>query len=118
MRYVIFLILIIRISNVFSQGAIINEFSNGASGSKEFIELLVIGNNANPNDPVDLSGWIIDDNNGDFQSSGAEFAIGRGHFQLGSCFSSIPPGVLIVIYNDDDLNNELLNIQPILCQFL
>ncbi|MEM7039935.1 MAG: hypothetical protein AAF570_23380, partial [Bacteroidota bacterium] len=49
------------------QGAIVYEFSNGTTGSQEYIELVVIGPDGNENcGPVDLRGFIVDDNNGDF----------------------------------------------------
>src|SRR3990172_7211497 len=49
-------------SNTFSQ-IIINEVSQGADGSKEYVEMLVIGNGV-CNSCVDIRGWIFDDNNG------------------------------------------------------
>lgn len=87
-------------------GIIINELGN-LSGScctaagNEYIELLVIGDDSNPTANVDLTGWIIDDNNGDFESLGGSVGIANGHLRLeSSCFSSIPPGSIILIYND------------------
>ena len=87
-----------------AQGIIVNEFSNGTSGDKEFVELLVIGSSTDPNSPVDLAGWIVDDNANNF---GNNIGTANGYFTLGSCLNSVPPGVIIVIYNDGDLNNEL-----------
>ncbi|WP_378187005.1 gliding motility-associated C-terminal domain-containing protein [Aquimarina sp. W85] len=83
-------------------GIIINEVSNGASGIKEWVELLVIGDPANPTSPVDLTNWIIDDNNGDFQSLSTGVGISTGHIILGSIFDDVLPGSLIVIYNSND----------------
>ena len=83
-----------------SAGIIINEVSNGPSGSQEWVELLVIGDPLNPTDPVDLTGWILDDNNGDFEANSAGVGITTGHIIFTSAFSSVPPGSLIVIYND------------------
>ncbi|MFM7668405.1 MAG: hypothetical protein ACKO7D_09505, partial [Bacteroidota bacterium] len=54
----------------FSQTLIINEFSNGPFGAQEYIEFIVVDDNAfyncgNTTPPcVDIRGWIIDDNNG------------------------------------------------------
>ena len=43
---------------------IINELSQGASGTKEYVELLVTGTPVcGGTNTVDLRGWIIDDNN-------------------------------------------------------
>ncbi len=84
-------------------GMIINEMGNlsGAccSGSGvEYYELLVIGDPANPTANVNLTGWIVDDNNGEFQGFGSGTGMANGHIALGGCFSSVPPGSLIVIY--------------------
>jgi hypothetical protein len=81
-------------------GLLINEFSNGTTGSQEYIELVVVGDPDNPTAPVNLTGWIIDDNNGDFGTAG----IAQGHIILGSAFSAVPPGSIIVIYNNADPN--------------
>ena len=68
-------------------------------GSPEYIELLVIGEAANPTLAVNVSGWIIDDNN----SIAAEFGTtgeSTGFLRIKSnCFTDVPPGSLIVIYN-------------------
>ena len=60
-------------TRLFSQSLIINEVSQGPSGSKEYVELLVIpGVNYNPciagTNCLDLKNWIIDDNNGYFSN--------------------------------------------------
>ena len=60
----------------YSQTLSINEFSNGPSGTKEYIEFIVIDTGAtydcvNLTIPcVDIRGWIIDDNNGYHGSNG------------------------------------------------
>lgn len=84
-------------------GLLINEFSNGASGAQEYIELVVVGDPSNPLATVDLSNWIIDDNNGDFGTSG----VARGYVRLGTEFSAMTPGDIIVIYNDKERNTAL-----------
>ncbi len=92
-----------------AQGLIVNEMSNGTSGAREFIELLVIGSNAAPLAPVDLRGWIIDDNNGSFQTS-VGTGVAPGHFRIApSCatFAAVPVGSIILIYNDDDKDASL-----------
>ena len=52
----------------FNQSLIINEVSQGPSGSKEYVEFLVIPTSTTQNCEtcMDLRGWIIDDNNGYF----------------------------------------------------
>lgn len=99
------LLLILLCNNLYSQGLIVNEISNGTSGTKEFIELLVVGSTSQPSGLIDISGWVIDDNNGDFESlSGA--GVAAGHYR----FVSYPPvkiGSLVVIYNHDDVNGNV-----------
>ncbi|GAA4274371.1 hypothetical protein U6A24_15470 [Aquimarina gracilis] len=91
-----------------SPGIIVNEVSNGDGGAKEWVELLVIGDSTDPTANVDLTGWIIDDNNGDFDGSTSGVGIASGHIILGSAYSSIPPGSLIVIYNNGDPDSGVL----------
>ena len=60
------------------QTLIINEFSNGPSGSQEYVELVVVdtsSGNSNCSNCIDLRGWIIDDNNGFHGSSGIASAV-------------------------------------------
>lgn len=86
-------------------GLIINEFSNGEGGNnvKEYIELLVVGAVDNPQAPVDLEGWILDDNNIAVSGQGSA----TGHLIFGDCFSAVPPGSIIVIYNGLDRNPSI-----------
>ncbi|MCB8944690.1 MAG: lamin tail domain-containing protein [Ardenticatenaceae bacterium] len=65
---------------------IINEWSQGNGGSKEWMELLVV------NGPLDMRGWELDD--GD--------AGGGLFFSSDMAWSSVPPGTLLVIYNASD----------------
>ena len=102
-------------TRLFSQSLIINEVSQGPTGSKEYVELLVIpGVNYNPciagTNCLDLKNWIIDDNNGYFSngpSVGEGVAGGCIRFANNSFWNCIPVGTLIVIYNDADLNASL-----------
>ncbi|MBJ2176196.1 VCBS repeat-containing protein [Aureibaculum sp. A20] len=84
-----------------SAGIIVNEMSNGDGGSQDWVELLVVGDSANPTAPVDLTGWFIDDNNGEFQGSSST-GVAPGSIVLGSNFNAVSPGSLIVIYNQSD----------------
>ena len=102
-------------ATLFSQSLIINEVSQGPSGSKEYVELLVVpGVNYNPcsagTSCLDLKNWILDDNNGYFSngpSVGEGVAGGCIRFANNSFWNCIPVGTLIVIYNDADLNASL-----------
>lgn len=85
-------------------GLIMNEASNGSSGVKEFYEMVVVGDGSTC--PLDIRGWIIDDNNGDFSCGPRSSAgIARGHAMLSATdmtWSSVPLGAVILIYNDAD----------------
>lgn len=92
---------------------VINEVSNGASGTKEYFEFLVDGPKTNPcQAPVtlDLRDWIIDDNNG-FFGSGSNKGIATGAFRFKNIafWSAVPVGTLIVIYNNADYESSLIH---------
>ena len=91
-------------------GVIINEWSNGPSGNKEYYEFVVAGECGTL---VDIRGYILDDNNGTFTNpvdySGTVSGIAPGHFRFSYAaqWASIPVGSLIVIYNNNDANASL-----------
>ncbi len=100
-------------SNIYSQGLIVNEVSNGTSGSKEYMEFLVVGT---PCTTVDIRGFIIDDNNGlddltcqGFGTTSASAGVAPGHvrFKNISRWSAIPVGTIILIYNSADKNSAI-----------
>ena len=72
----------------------INELYN--SGITEYYELVVVGDPSNPTAPVNLEGWIVDDNNIDQAGQGTA----AGHLILDNQFSSVNPGAIILIYNE------------------
>ncbi len=92
-----------------SGGLLINEFSNGSTGSQEYYEFVVAGKCG---ETVDVRGYIIDDNNGTFSeptSYPGGSGIASGHLRLKnhSQWSNIPVGSVIVVYNSDDVNSAL-----------
>ncbi len=90
------------------QTLIINEFSNGPSGSQEYVELVVVdtsSGNSNCSNCIDIRGWIIDDNNGFHGSSG--IASGCNRFSNDVFWSCIPLGTSITVYNGTDPNIDL-----------
>jgi hypothetical protein len=93
-----------------ASGLIINEWSNGPTGSQEYYEFVVSGQCG---DVVDIRGYILDDNNGTFTTpasySGTASGIAPGHFRFAFAaqWASIPVGSLILIYNADDPNADL-----------
>lgn len=93
----------------FNQSLIINEVSQGPSGSKEYVELLVIPTSTTQNCEtcMDLRGWIIDDNSGYFSNGNTSqtgVAAGAVRFSNNALWSCVPFGTLIVIYNSADAN--------------
>ena len=89
-----------------SQTVIINEVSNGPSGNKEYVELLVVPDGSAPScaSPpcLDLRGWLIDDNNG--HHGGGGVATGAARFAQHPLWSCVPVGTLILIHNGADPN--------------
>src|ERR1700744_4798138 len=85
---------------------VINEFSQGAGGTQEYIELVVMGHKSCSGDTcADIRGWIIDDNNGWYGASGNQ-GIAPGHIRFGydPNWSCVPYGSIILIYNNGDKN--------------
>lgn len=96
-------------NNTWGQLLMVSEMSNGPDSVKEYIELLVLGNGSC--DPVDLRGYIIDDNNGDFTVSNnyGSSGVSSGHVRFRSIpqWSGIKPGARILIYNPDQKNASI-----------
>lgn len=87
-------------------GLYINEVSQGPSGTKEYVELIVVGTPTCYTIPtLDLRGWIIDDNNG-AHATGSGTGIAPGCIRLSQdpLWAAVPIGTLIVIHNDGDPN--------------
>ncbi len=88
-------------------GLIVNELSNGPSGNKEYIELLVVGD---PCTTVDIRGVIVDDNNGSthngFGTTMTGSGVSQGHIRFSNAaqWAVVPTGSLIVIHNSTDPN--------------
>ncbi len=97
-----------------SQSIFINEVSQGASGSKEYVEFIVTGPdliNCDDTPPcLDLRNYIFDDNNGYLNgtpTSGVGIASGACRFANDPFWACIPAGTTIVIYNDSDPNPDV-----------
>ncbi len=97
------ILIVVTLTKINSQGIIINEISNGTSGTKEFIEFLVVGSHAQPIGLVSLRNWVFDDNNGDFEASTGT-GVAAGHYRFTALLPPIPIGSLIVVYNSSDVN--------------
>jgi gliding motility-associated-like protein len=81
---------------------LINEFSQGLSGSKEYVEFIVKGQRLCNDSCADIRGWIFDDNNG-WYGTGASSA-GFYRFKNDPSWSCVPYGSIIVVYNPADVN--------------
>lgn len=102
---------ILLLSTGYSQTLIINEFSNGPAGAQEYLEFIVVDDNAfyncgNTTPPcVDIRGWIIDDNNGYHGAGGV--AGGCNRFSNDPFWQCVPLGTIIVVYNNVEPNTSL-----------
>ncbi|MGB3525012.1 MAG: hypothetical protein WBB32_03480 [Flavobacteriales bacterium] len=87
---------------------VITELSNGPSGDCEYVELYVTKCSLYPDaTEVDIRGWIIDDNAGNFNTSGlcgTGVAINSGHLRFADvpAWASVPVGTVIVLFNGPD----------------
>jgi gliding motility-associated-like protein len=103
-------------------GIIVNEISQGSSGSREFAELVVVGPLCTT---VDLRGWIVDDNNGVFVDcdgpnsgalSGTGIAPGHVRFAYDPIWEAVPVGTILLLYSWDPNSAasqaEIGNLQP------
>ncbi|PCJ83672.1 MAG: hypothetical protein COA57_10800 [Flavobacteriales bacterium] len=109
MRFCLLFTLAILITSFGYSQIVINEVSQGPSGSKEYVEILVIGDGT-CNSCVDIRGWIFDDNNGWHESPigvGQGIASGCMQFAYDPFWACVPAGTLILIYNNADLNASL-----------
>lgn len=88
----------------------INEFSQGSAvGGSEWVELIVVSNGTpiGSNNcgvvTLDITGWVLDDNNGSFSPTGhyPNSGIASGHirFKNGAPWNALPVGAVIVIYD-------------------
>ncbi|HIN38968.1 MAG TPA: hypothetical protein EYM84_01700, partial [Flavobacteriales bacterium] len=111
-RLLAFVFLLISFGLFSSRGiaqVVINEISQGPSGSKEYVEFLVLGAPCTSG-CIDLRLWIFDDNNGFLNggpTTGVGIAAGACRFSNDPFWSCIPYGTLITIYNDADPNASL-----------
>src|ERR1700760_1780609 len=75
---------------------VLNEVSQGSSGTKEYVELVVVGTKTCTDSTADLRGWIIDDNNG-WLGSGTGQGIAQGcmRFSQSATWQKVPYGSVI-----------------------
>lgn len=95
------------------QGLIVNEFSNGAAGSEEYVELVVVGSCGGT---VDIRGFIFDDNNGiddatcqGFSTTSGSAGTADGHFRFSyiARWTAVRVGSIILVYNAGEKNASI-----------
>lgn len=83
----------------------VTEASNGPSGDCEYAEMIAANCGSDSASAVDIRGWIIDDNSGNFNTSGCTTGVGtaQGHYRLAfdDVWSNVPVGSVLVVYNHD-----------------
>jgi len=87
------------------QKLIVNEVSQGNSGTREYVELLVVGTRTCTDSTKDIRGWIFDDHNGWF--GGAGVAAGHYRFAINDNWKAVPFGSIILLYNNADKNTSI-----------
>jgi gliding motility-associated-like protein len=98
-------------SFIFGQTLIINEFSNGPSGAKEYVEFVVVDSavvyDCTGSAPpcIDIRGWIFDDNSGYHGTNGQ--AAGAVRFSNNPIWACLPVGTIILVYNGNDPNPSI-----------
>jgi hypothetical protein len=86
---------------------VVTEVSNGPSGDCEYVVMAVANCTANNTaDTVNIQGWILDDNAGNFNAARtcqAGVGISQGHYRLAydKMWSKVAVGSVIVLYNRD-----------------
>ena len=108
--YLISLLFILVYSSAFSQcpdgpGLFINEVYQDVASEVEWVEFVVAGDPDDPLAPVNLEGWLFDDNNGDF---GDGSGLNQGVIGFGAFWNAAIPGSIIVIYNEHHRDPLLL----------
>jgi hypothetical protein len=76
-----------------SSPLLINEVGVMPFSGQRYIELLVVGYAEQPNETADLRGWAVSKGLPGHGSDG-------GTIVFGACFAALPPGTLVLIYDD------------------
>lgn len=89
----------------------VNEISNGEFTDREYVELIAVTDcPATDSLFLDIRGWIVDDNNGDFACDAIQdVGIRTGHIRFDSSgnWDSIPYGAIILLYNNGRRNSQI-----------
>lgn len=107
----LFIVCLLIFSASFSQRLMINEVSQGTSGSQEYVEFVVVGSPICEGDPIptiDIRNLIVDDNNGYFfNGSNPGIASGAIKFADTIFWANVPQGTIILLYNNSERNPAL-----------
>ncbi len=86
----------------------VTEISRGPSGESgcAYAEMIVANCGTDGSPYVDIGGWIIDDNSGNFDTGSCSVTgVTRGHYRLSPTatgWKNVPVGTVIVMYNADN----------------
>lgn len=106
MKHFYILALLILVNIGAKAQLVINEFSQGKDGEKEFIEFVVVGTPTCMDSTVDLRGWIFDDNTKEWYGDGGA-AQGFLKFRNVANWANVPYGSIILVYNSQDKNTSI-----------
>lgn len=104
---ILFFVFQIASNDSFGQALLLNEVSNGGTGSQEFVELIVSGTCGQT---LDIRGYYLDDNCS--TASGVGTSPGCAKFTNDLQWAAVPAGTLIIVYNGDDINPTLPAADP------
>ena len=89
----------------------VTEISNGPTAGCDYAEMVASDCGTNNTRNVDLRGWIVDDNSGNFNLNGCSVDAGitRSHYRFANdlLWQEVPVGSVIVVYN---ANNNCYNL--------
>ncbi|RAJ77558.1 gliding motility-associated-like protein [Chitinophaga dinghuensis] len=100
------------------KGIVVNEFSQGDGGAREYFELVVVGTRTCTETTADIRGWIVDDQNGWYGGNSTGIAQGHLRFTNSNVWKNVPFGSIIVLYNANstasptDVNTTIKNTLP------
>ncbi len=100
------------------KGIVVNEFSQGDGGAREYFELVVVGTRTCTQTTADIRGWIVDDQNGWYGGNSTGIAQGHLRFTNSNVWKNVPFGSIIVLYNANstaspsDVNTTIKNTLP------
>ncbi len=105
-RQVLLILLLLCGFTAVNAQLVINEFSQGNSGTREYFELVVVGTKTCTDSTADIRGWVFDDHNG-WYGPGPGIATGHMRFTNNAIWQNVPYGSIILLYNQGDKNTSI-----------